>query len=215
MGGSTKRTAVTSSEAQFQLVPDDAVLVVMETSKGTVRFVLYPQYAPLAVTNFCTLAQQGYYNGTLFHRVVAGFVVQGGDPGGTGLGGDSIWGQPFATEYSDFLHHYSGALCMATANGEKDTHLSQFYVVATPQDGLDDAALQKMRDAGIREEVVEAYRQAGGAPYLDYTGTVFGQVLDGMDVIDAIARVGTDENNHPKSPVTLDRVTVLNFTAPL
>lgn len=211
VGGSTRRSGVSSDEMQFLSYGEDAVRAEIETSRGTISFVLFPQYAPLAVENFCTLAKQGYYDGTTIHRVVRDFVIQGGDPTGTGLGGTSIWGTPFATERSNFLHHYSGALCMAAANEEENTNESQFYVVATPQNSLDDEALQKLRDAGMREEVVDTYRQAGGAPYLDYKCTVFGQVVDGMDIVDTIARAATDEDGKPKTTVTVEKVTIYNY----
>lgn len=213
VGGSLKRSAVSSTELQFTTPSPEDVFVTLTTDKGSIRLVLYPQYAPLAVENFCTLATQGYYDGTTFHRIVKDFVAQGGDASGTGLSGQSAWGTPFATERSEFLHHYSGALCMAAADGQPDTHLSQFYIVATPQDALDEAALAKVAAAGARDAVVDAYRQAGGAPYLDNTDTVFGQVVDGMDVVDRIAAAAVEEDGTtPKSPVVVQSVTVENYT---
>ncbi len=210
VGGSTKRGSVASAEAQFTPPAAGAVTVTLETGKGAVKAVLYPEYAPLAVENFCTLASKGYYDGTAFHRVLAGFVVQGG--AGT-AGDESCWGTPFATERSNFLHHYSGALCMAAARGQPDTHVSQFYIVATPQDSLDSPALARLAAGGVRDAVVDAYRQAGGAPYLDNTDTVFGQVVEGMDIIDAMAAAAVEEDGHtPRAPVTVTSVKVENYT---
>ncbi|MDL2327139.1 peptidylprolyl isomerase [Ruminococcaceae bacterium OttesenSCG-928-A11] len=212
VGGSTKRDAVRNSELQFVWPADDAVFATLETSRGDIRLVLYPDIAPLAVENFCTLALLGYYDGTEFHRVMADFVIQGGDATGTGTGGASIWGAVYDTERTDLLHHYSGALCAASVNGKSGTHNSQFYIVATPQDGISEASLEAMRAAGMRDEVVEAYRQAGGAPYLDHTDTVFGQVVEGMDIVDRIAALAVDEETQrPKNAVVIEKVTIENY----
>ncbi|NLW78124.1 MAG: peptidylprolyl isomerase [Ruminococcaceae bacterium] len=210
-GGSTQRAAVASEEIQFRLPAEGDTVARIETSMGIIDVVLYPQLAPLAVENFTTLAGRGYYADTTFHRVVRGFVVQGGDATGTGLGGESIWGSPFATERSDKLHHYAGALCMAAADGEADTHLSQFFIVASAQDSLDETALAQLSAAGLREAVVDAYRQAGGAPYLDNTDTVFGQVYAGMDVVDAIANVSVDDDGRPKNAVQVVGITAGSY----
>ena len=211
VGGSLKRGVVSSSAVQFTSPSADGVFVNVETSKGLVRFVLYPQYAPLAVENFCALASQGYYDGTPFNRVVRDFVVQGGEPS-DGSPARSFWGGPFTTERSQFLRHYSGALCMAGTDGAENSNLSQFYVVATPQAGLPEEALAALLTAGVGEDVVATYRQAGGAPYLDNTDTVFGQVVEGMDVIDSIAVSAVQEDGFtPKTPVTVQKVTVENY----
>lgn len=205
VGGSTRRDPVQSEELQFTQPQTGDLVAIMETSRGQVCFILYPKLAPLAVENFTTLAQLGYYNGTEFHRVIKDFIVQGGDSTGTGTGGESIWGHPFTVERSSSLHHYSGALGMATS---KDGNQSQFFVVCTPQNYLTEEALETMRAAGISEEVVDAYRQAGGAPFLDNTSTVFGQVYSGMDVIDKIAATSTDEDARPKTAITVDSVSI-------
>lgn len=212
VGGSTRRNLIQSSELQFQAPGPGDVKVTMQTSKGEIQMVLYPQYAPLAVENFCTLASQGYYDQTEFHRIVKDFIIQGGDKDKTGLSGTSAWGTPFQTERSEFLRHYSGALCMAGADGQPDTHLSQFYIMATPQNALDEAALQQLQNAGLRQEVIETYRQAGGAPYLDFTDTVFGQVVEGMDIVDMIANGAVaEESQRPKSPVVIQSIQIENY----
>lgn len=213
VGGSTKRAQVYSRVLQFLPAAPTDVFVTVKTDKGSVRFVLYPQHAPLAVENFCTLASQNYYNGTLFHRTIAGFALQGGDATGTGLSGNSAWGTPFAKEPSAFLHHYSGALCMAAGNGQGRQNLSQFYIVATGQNFLDATAAETLLAAGVKKEVADTYTQAGGAPYLDYTDTVFGQVVEGMDVVDKIVNLPVQEDGFtPKTPVIIESVEVENYT---
>ncbi len=85
----------------------------IHTSKGDINVVLYDTYAPLAVENFIELSESGYYDNVTFHRVIDDFVIQGGDPTGTGMGGESIYGEDFDNEVSPYLKHFSGALCMA------------------------------------------------------------------------------------------------------
>ncbi len=210
-GGSRVRSAVQSGELQFQPPSSEDVVANIHTSEGDIRVVLYPEYAPLAVENFCTLAQQGEYDGSSFHRVVKDFVVQAGDVSEDETPGRSIWGSPLLTEHTDKLHHYSGALCMA-AHGGQDTHLSQFYIVATPQDNLQsEQALDSLRQAGLREEVVQAYEQAGGAPYLDNTATIFGQVYSGMDVVDEIASASVNEQSTPEQDIIIHSITIEQY----
>ncbi len=202
------RPAVESTEPQFSPPPAGAVQATLHTSEGDIKVTLYPDYAPMACQNFVGLAGRGYYDGTAFHRVQADFVIQGGDASGTGTGGESIWGRPFYSEFTPSLRHYAGALCMAAANTGPDSLLSQFYIVAAPAGGLDETALGALTASGVSENVVNTYRQAGGLPYLDYTDTVFGQVYEGMDVVDRIAAAGADENGQPKTPITLTGITI-------
>ncbi|MFD1550248.1 peptidylprolyl isomerase [Levilactobacillus fuyuanensis] len=177
--------------------------VTIETSMGTIQLQLFPEQAPKTVENFVTHAKAGYYDGMTFHRVIPNFMIQGGDPTGTGMGGESIWGQPFEDEFSPELYNLRGALSMANAG--PNTNGSQFFIVQdkdmTPQ------IQGQMKDAGFPEEIVKAYEN-GGTPWLDFRHTVFGQVITGMDVVDAIAAVKTDASDQPATPVTMDKVTV-------
>ena len=211
--GSTKRpTTFESTELQFTTPQNGDTIAIIQTSEGTIYMVLYPQYAPVAVDNFIRLAQSGYYDGTTFHRIVKDFIVQGGDPTGTGYGGMSIWGSYFEVEISGILHNYTGAVGMAsTANGNG----SQFYIVQTPQDNITDAHVQQMQSAGYREEVINAYLEVGGVPYLDNGYTVFGQVYSGMDVVDDIASVQTDDREKPKKDITIVSITITIYEEPV
>ncbi|MEG0803586.1 MAG: peptidylprolyl isomerase, partial [Pygmaiobacter sp.] len=182
----------------------DAIAVI-DTEMGIIRAVLFPQYAPLAVENFTKLSKNGAYDNLLFHRVVKDFIIQSGDPTGTGTGGESIWGEPFDCEYSDALHNYSGALAMA--NSGDDINGSQFYIVCTPPDSVGEPLARKMLDSGFAADVVAAYREVGGAPYLDCKYTVFGQVYSGMEVVDAISLVRT-ENEVPKKEIALHSISI-------
>lgn len=205
------RPAVESELLQFRGPEAGDTIAVFTTALGEIRAVLYPEQAPMAAANFIGLAQQGYYDGLTFHRVVYGALVQSGDATGTGLGGDSIWrGNPYPIEPSDALRHFAGALCMARSEEDEASALSQFYFVQA-KPGLDRELKKQMEEAGVAEQVVAAYEQAGGLPYLDNRYTVFGQVYEGMDVVDAIAAVEADENGKPPEDVLIEKVEILTF----
>ncbi len=207
------RSAFESGEMQFLPENDNQAVAVFDTSRGEIRAVLYPDEAPLAVYNFYTLAEAGHYNGSSFDRVMQDFAIEGGSPASGGA--KSAWGHPFRSEYAENLHHYSGALCMAPgkdAESGEAGHMDRFYIVATPQDSVDEATAQKLRDAGESEGVASAYLNAGGTPYLDYTDTVFGQVVTGMDVVDKIASSGADETGAPKTEIIINSVVVYGYT---
>jgi len=101
-------------------------IVVLETTQGTIELELYPDVAPLAVENFTTHVKNGYYNGIIFHRIIRNFMIQGGDPTGTGRGGESIWKKPFKDEYKGKTFNKKGILAMANAG--RNTNGSQFFI---------------------------------------------------------------------------------------
>ena len=185
-------------------------VAVIDTSAGMFKAVLFPDKAPQAYDNFTGLVQQGYYNGLTVSRVESGFVVEAGQ--GTDGKGTTIWsGSRYPAETTDSLHHYSGALCMGVdASGEC---ASVFYVVQTlPGDqSVTQELVDKMNASGYRAEVVAAYQTVGGAPYLDYTDTVFGQVYEGMDVVDTIGQTGVDENQKPTEDITINSVSIETY----
>lgn len=210
----SSRSPVTSSENQLAQPSQDAPVAILSTSLGDISIVLFPEYAPMAVENFEGLAQQGYYNGNVFHRVVSDFVIQTGDATQTGTGGASIWNNnSYPNELSDQLHHYSGAVALARAADGSVGNLSQFYIVQTPENSVDKTAADELLAAGVRQEVVDAYQSAGGAPYLDGQDTVFGQVYAGMDVVDAIGQVECDENGRPLEDITVNSITITTYGA--
>ena len=113
-----------------------APIVRLETTLGAIDLELYHLHAPRTVENFTKLVARGYYDGTPFHRVIAGFMAQGGDPTGTGRGGESAWGAPFADEFSRDLHH-TGAGVLSMANSGANTNKSQFFITFAPTPHLD------------------------------------------------------------------------------
>ena len=109
--------------------------VVLETTQGNIEIRLMQDIAPKACENFKTLVAKGYYNGTIFHRVIKGFMVQGGDPTGTGRGGSSVWGKPFEDEFNkDVTFNRKGLVAMA--NSGPRTNGSQFFITVAPTDWL-------------------------------------------------------------------------------
>ena len=208
-----KRPQVESEQLQFQQPADDAPVAVFTTSEGQFRAVLYPDEAPLAVYNFTQLAQEGVYDGLIFHRVIPDFIIQSGDPTGSGTGGTTCWnGVMFPVELSYKLHHYSGALAMAHTGDDTATNASQFFLVQSPADSLTDELEKKMQDAGIGEDVIETYKDAGGAPYLDNLNTVFGQVYSAYDSVGTIAAVADlGAKFGPANEITLLSVKITTY----
>ena len=178
--------------------------VTMVTTMGDIRIRLFPDEAPKAVENFLTHAKNGYYNGLIFHRVIRDFMIQGGDPTGTGMGGESIWGDAFEDEFTPKLHNLRGALSMANAG--PGTNGSQFFLVQASS--APEAMLEQMKDLPdyFPEEAAADYAEIGGTPWLDYHHTVFGQVYEGMDVVDAIAGVAVNGNDKPLTDVKILRI---------
>ena len=187
-------------------IKENESVVELTTTAGVITVKLFPEIAPKAVENFVTHAKDGYYNGTPFHRVIEGFMIQGGDPEGTGMGGESIWGEGFEVEISNQLYHIRGALSMARAQA-LDSQGSQFFIVQGTEDQSDGMAIQF-----TPERIIEAYKN-GGAKSLDGNYTVFGQVIEGMDVVDKIAQAEVTSNGSevstPVDPVTIESTKVL------
>ncbi|WP_155286450.1 peptidylprolyl isomerase [Lacticaseibacillus zhaodongensis] len=188
---------------QLDLANHQGPSVTLNTNHGAITIALFPDQAPKTVANFLGLAKKGYYDGTIFHRVIKDFMIQGGDPTGTGMGGESIYGDSFEDEFSNELFNIRGALSMANAG--PNTNGSQFFIVQNKN--INGGFIEQMQAAGYPADIVEAYKQ-GGTPWLDHKHTVFGQVTDGMDVVDEIAKVKTNRGDKPKDPVTIDSITI-------
>src|SRR6476660_8541968 len=153
---------------------------VIETTKGTIRAELLEEDAPKTTENFITLAQRGYYNGIIFHRVIKGFMIQGGDPTGTGRGGESAWGGRFADEInasSDVYKHGYKAGTVAMANAGPNTNGSQFFIMHVDYP-------------------------------LPPNYTIFGRVTEGQDVVNAIATSATGAGDRPKDEVKMEKVAI-------
>lgn len=187
---------------QIRPVQSGDIVATMKTTLGEIKIILFPEAAPKTVENFTTHANNGYYNGIIFHRVIPDFMIQGGDPTGTGRGGESIWGRSFEDEFSVDYHNIRGALSMANAG--PSTNGSQFFIVQAKE--VDSGLLSQMEqlsDRGFPTECVEDYKALGGTPWLDFKHTVFGQVIEGMDTVDAIAAVKTSYGDKPVEDVVI------------
>lgn len=192
---------------QLQEVKAGDKIAVLKTNLGSIKIKLFPEYAPKTVENFETHIKNGYYNGIIFHRVIDGFMIQGGDPTGTGRGGESIWGEAFEDEFSNKMLNVRGALSMANAG--PNTNGSQFFIVQakTVQPQLI-GAMENAVQQGYSEAFIDAYKNLGGTPHLDGRHTVFGQVIEGMDVVDKIAQVEKDQMDKPLEDVVIEEATI-------
>ena len=196
---------------QLALPKKGETVAVFHTNHGDIAVRLFPEQAPKTVENFVTHAENGYYDGLIFHRVINDFMIQGGDPTGTGRGGESIWGRPFEDEFSAKLHNLRGALSMANAG--PGTNGSQFFIVQAKR--VSPGLLAQMAELRryFPEETEEAYRTQGGTPHLDYHHTVFGQVYDGMNVVDEIAAVATGAQDRPREDVVIHTIEIKEYDA--
>lgn len=194
-------------EYQFEKPKKGDIVATIKTNHGDIKVKMLKDIAPKAVENFVGLANKGYYDGVIFHRVIKDFMIQGGDPTGTGAGGSSIWEMPFEDEFSDRVHHYRGALSMA--NRGPDTNTSQFFIVHNEK--LEPGLITYLKRLKFDEELLEKYMQYGGTPHLDGKHTIFGQVYEGIEVVDKIANVEVLEDNRPVEEVTILEVTIENI----
>ena len=191
--------------AQLEKPAKGEKIAVMQTNLGDIKIRLFPEVAPKAVENFISHAENGYYDGLIFHRVINDFMIQGGDPTGTGRGGESIYGHSFEDEFDLSARNYRGALSMANAG--PNTNGSQFFIVQAKS--VDDGLISQMTelaDRGFPEEVTENYKKIGGTPWLDFKHTVFGQVFEGMDVVDNIAQVKVGPQDKPVNDVIIEKI---------
>ena len=197
-------------------------LVVMETTAGTIVLKLYDQ-TPLHRDNFRSLVAEGAYDSLLFHRVIQNFMIQGGDPEskyakqGQLLGeGDRNYTVPAEFRLEDGIFHRRGVLAAARegddVNPQQRSSAMQFYIVwgkIFDDEGLDKVQERLDRQTGGRVKLTpkmrEVYKTVGGTPHLDGQYTVFGEVVSGLDVVDAIQQVSTDESDRPLRDVRINR----------
>lgn len=166
-----------SLQELINIKENEHLIALIQTDFGNIEIELFPSETPKTVLNFVGLSLQGYYNGLTFHRVVKGFVIQGGDSTGTGKGGKSIFGQPFEDEITRKLRHDSPGI-VSMANRGPNTNTSQFFITLAP------------------------------LPDLDGRHTIFGKVIDGLEVVNKISMQPTDENAYPISRIYIKRIDI-------
>ena len=195
-------------ELHFPQVDIEAVegpIAIIKTNHGDMRIKLFPEHAPKTVANFIALSKDGYYDGVIFHRIIKDFMIQGGDPTGTGMGGESIYGESFEDEFSEELYNIRGALSMANAG--PNTNGSQFFIV---QNQHLPYSKKEIARGGWPEPIAEIYAEQGGTPHLDRRHTVFGQLADeaSYEVLDAIAGVETGAMDKPVEDVVIETIEI-------
>jgi len=169
---------IQSQQQDKTAMKETKTVAVIKTNMGTIEIELFEKQTPRTVGNFVGLANKGYYNGIIFHRVISNFMIQGGDPTGTGTGGQSFYGKKFEDEIVPSLKHdVPGILSMA--NSGPNTNGSQFFITLVP------------------------------TSWLDGKHTVFGKVIGGMDVVQAIGKVQTSKpGDKPLKDVVMEKVTI-------
>lgn len=156
------------------------LIVDLETNQGTIKIKLFPEIAPKACQNFAKHAKDGYYDGIIFHRVIKGFMIQGGDPTGSGMGGESIWGKPFEDECKpELTFNRKGILAMANAG--PGTNGSQFFITVAE------------------------------TPWLNGNHTIFGEVIEGYDVVEKIENCKTGMQDRPADEQKIVKAFVEGF----
>ena len=194
---------------QFRDIQAGDIVAEINTNKGVIKARLFPEIAPLAVENFRKLAEQDYYNDIIFHRVIKDFMIQTGDPDGTGMGGNSIWNKSFNDEFDVNYRNFRGALSMANAG--PNTNGSQFFIVQ--KNTTEPSHISQMRDAGSEsgypDEIVDKYEEIGGTFWLDFKHTVFGQVIEGMDIVDEIANAEVGRNDKPVEEIKMLNINII------
>ncbi len=161
----------------MNVLENEKLVATINTNIGTFEVELFAKEVPKTVENFVGLITDGKYNGVIFHRVIAGFMLQGGDPTGTGRGGESYWGGKFEDEFNDSLKHSKPGM-LSMANAGPNTNGSQFFVTLVP------------------------------TPWLDGKHAIFGEVISGMDVVEAIGNTKTGMMDKPVNDIIMETVTV-------
>jgi peptidyl-prolyl cis-trans isomerase-like 1 len=172
-----ERTEEQTKSIEETHMPESMTVAVINTNMGTIEIELFADKTPKTVENFVGLANKGFYDGIIFHRVITDFMLQGGDPTGTGRGGSSLWGGKFEDEFvSELRHDTPGILSMANAG--PNTNGSQFFITLVP------------------------------TPWLDGKHTIFGKVINGMNVVEDIGKVKTGPGDKPVEDVIMINVKI-------
>ena len=172
-----KNVNLNNNKKEIISMGDSITVAIIKTNMGTIEIELFADKTPKTVDNFVGLAEKGYYNGIIFHRVIKKFMIQGGDPTGTGRGGESLLGGKFDDEFVPALRFDEPGL-LAMANAGPNTNGSQFFITLVP------------------------------TPWLNDHHTIFGKVINGMDIVYAIGELKTAAGDRPVNEVVMQEVTI-------
>lgn len=204
----------TAVKKQMAMPEENETVAILHVKNfGDIKVKFFEEVAPKAVENFLTHARNGYYNGVTFHRVMEDFMIQGGDPKGDGTGGESIWGSGFGEEISYEIVPYRGSLCMASTGYGTNGIGSQFFIT---QAKYSERMREILSEGGYPQGLLEQYKEYGGYMSLYTQYTVFGQVYEGMDVVDKIVQVekkvsSTGELSSPVEPIVIESIEVTTY----
>ncbi len=191
----------------------DPIVILTVKDYGDIKISLFPEESPKGVENFTKLVESGFYDELIFHRVIDGFVIQGGDPKGDGTGGVDAWGDQngFEQTISNHLCHVTGAVAYAV-NEQDKLNNSQFYIVTGQEINTSYfSQLRNLYGVSFAPQIENLYQQTGGQPTLDGGYEIFGQVFDGMEHCLAIQKAATDSKNKPKSAIVIEKAVVAAY----
>jgi len=191
----------------------EEIAIIKVKNFGDIKVKFFKDIAPKATENFITHSKNGYYNNLIFHRVIDEFMIQGGDPLGTGTGGESIWGEGFGTELDKTLVPYRGSLCMAMSMMPNSIG-SQFFITQAHYSEQMESYMKKSNQ--FSSGLLEQYKTYGGYLSLYEQYTVFGQVFEGMEVVDAIAKTPTHttedgQEDKPVQDVVIETIEITTY----
>ncbi len=201
-----------SEEIQFLPPEIGEEVAVINTDAGEIYIRLFRQYAPMAVDNFTYFAKEANYENA-FASVHEDFSIQMNMPSESTM----FNGNAYPVEISDSLHHYTGAVGVVKHSTEENSNKNSFYIIQTPKNSVPGSDAHSLTDQGMREEVADAYKAVGGAPYLDNEYTVFGHVFYGMDIVDKIANdpVYNNSSGEPDWPIFINSIEIVPYSEEL
>ena len=203
-------TKANSSLEQMSAPKLGEEIAIIKTDFGIIKLRLFPEIAPKAVENFKTLAKEGYFNGKTFYKVKKGELIMAVDAEDEGYS-HSIYGKPFEDEFNENYGHFKGAVSMA--NRGPDTNESSFFIVNGSS--IDDGIIEVMRelgeDEGFPDDLIDTYEKIGGYFEYDFKHTVFGQIFEGMDVVEELVNVELNELSQPVVDIIIEKIEIVSF----
>lgn len=199
-----------SSLEQMEAPKAGEEIAIIETDFGTMKLRLFPDIAPKAVENFKSLSKEGYFNGKTFYRVKKGELIMAVD-GEEEDYSPSIYGKPFEDEFNENYGHFRGAVSMA--NRGPDTNESTFFIVngSSVDEGIIDAMRDLGEDEGFSNKLIDTYENIGGYYEFDFKHTVFGQVFEGLDIVEKLVNVELNYMDEPEEEIVIEKIEIVAF----